>query len=67
MVRLSQKLLPDAERGEDAIQDIVGGGRAGDRVDGPQRGIKIQQQHLVRDAAGSRVARLLQRFARFLQ
>ena len=33
----------DAERGEDAIQDIVGGRRPGDRVDRPQRAVKVQQ------------------------
>ena len=45
--------LPDAERREDAVQDVVGGGRAGDGVDGPQRGVEIEQQHLVRDVAAA--------------
>jgi len=27
--------LPDAEGGEDAVEDVVGGGGAGDSVDGP--------------------------------
>ena len=43
-------LLADAESAEDAVQDVVGGGGAGDGVDGPQRCVEIQQQHLVRDA-----------------
>ena len=41
--------LPMQKVREDSIQDVVGRGGAGDRVDRPQGGVKIQQQHLVRD------------------
>ena len=41
--------LPDAEGGEDQIQDVVGGGLAGQGIEGPESAIEIEQDHLVRD------------------
>ena len=64
---LRLRLLPNTKSGENPVQDVVGGGRAGDRVDRPQRGVEIQQQHLMRDADARRGARLRQGLARFLQ
>ena len=43
------RLLPDTKRGEDAVQNVIGGGRAGNGIERLQRGVKIQQQHLMRD------------------
>src|SRR5258708_10124609 len=57
----------DTERGENAIQKIVGRRRSGDRVDGPQRGVEIEQQHFVRNPKFGGVPRLFQRFTRFAQ
>src|SRR5579862_8079695 len=44
-----RNLLPDAERAEDQIQDVVGRGRAGDGIERAQRVIEVEQQHLVRN------------------
>ena len=46
--------LPDAERGKDQIQDVVGSGLAGERIESPQRAIKVEQNHLVRNGVGVR-------------
>src|SRR5271165_1683817 len=43
-------LLPDTERREYAVKNVVGRRRARDRIQRLQRRIKIQQQHFVRDA-----------------
>src|SRR6185312_13124159 len=40
-------LLPDAERGEDSVKNVVRRGGAGHRVNRSQRRIQIKQQHLV--------------------
>jgi len=42
------------------FKNIVGGGASGDGVDGLQRGIKIQQQHLVRNRGAHGGARFLE-------
>ena len=34
--------LADTEAREDAVEDIVGGGRAGDGVDGRERAVEIE-------------------------
>ena len=61
-------LFSDAEGGEDAVQDVVGGGGAGDGVDRAQRGVEIEQQHLVRDAGLAPPPRAFSRYAaRFAQ
>src|SRR3954451_13975230 len=49
-----------AEGGENPVQDIVRRSSASDAIDGPQRRIEIQQQHLMGDAERGRGARLLQ-------
>ena len=47
---LRAESLADAESGEDPVQNVVGRGGAGDGIDGRERRVKIQQQHLVRGA-----------------
>jgi len=41
------KLFADAEGGEDAVQDVVGGGFAGDGVQRVERAVEIQEEHFV--------------------
>src|SRR5579863_5327689 len=41
--RLVPWLLADAEGGKDAIEDVVGGGGAGDSVDRAEGGVQIQK------------------------
>ncbi len=67
IVIATRSLFANAERREDPVQDIIGRGSAGDRVQRPQRGVKIQQQHFVRDAKLSRFASLCQRLHAFAQ
>ena len=43
-------LLPDAEGGEDKIQHVVGRRLASQGIQGPQRAVQIQQNHLVWNA-----------------
>ena len=43
-------LLPDAEGREDEVEDVVGGGLAGEGVEGPEGAIEVEQDHLVGDA-----------------
>ena len=45
-------LFSDAEGGEDQVEDVVGGGLAGERVESPERAIEIEQDHLVGDGGG---------------
>ncbi len=54
-------LLADAEGGEDAVEDVVGGGGAGDGVDGLEGGVEVEQQHFVGDAGQGRPAASLRR------
>jgi len=56
MVR-NPTLLSDAESAEDQVQDVVGGGGAGDFVERAQGRIKIEQEHLVWHAGGPGVGR----------
>ena len=42
-------LFSDAEGGEDAVKDVIGGGFSGQAVQLPQRCVEIEQQHFVRD------------------
>ena len=51
--------LPDTERGKDAVQDVVCRCRSGDGVDGPEGGVKIQQQHFMGDLELHGPARIL--------
>src|SRR6185437_7162246 len=51
-------LLADAERGEDAVQDVIGRGDAGDGVNGLQSAIEIEQQHLMWHIRVNRTTRL---------
>ena len=67
IVNTTRCLFANAKRRKDPVQDIIGGGGAGDRIEGPQRGVKIQQQHFVRDPEFGRFASLLQRLEAFAQ
>ena len=49
---VSSVLFSDAEGGEDEAEDVVGGGGAGEGVEGAEGGVEIEQKHLVRDAVG---------------
>src|SRR5208283_4633533 len=59
--------FPDTERRKNSIQNIVRRGGAGNRIDRPQGRVKIQQQHLVRDAELDRIASLRERLQRLPQ
>ena len=43
-------LLTDAKCTENQVEDVVGGGGAGDFVERAERVVEIEQQHFVRDA-----------------
>ncbi len=43
-------LLADAEAAEDEVEDVVGGGGSGERVEGAERLVEVDENHLVRDA-----------------
>jgi hypothetical protein len=45
-----RELFPDAEAGEDQVQDVVAGGGAGDFVERAEGAVKIEQKHFVGDA-----------------
>ena len=60
-------LFTDTKRGKNAVQDIVGGGGSGDGIDRAESRIKIQQQHLVRDAEFHGLSSLIERFDTFAQ
>ena len=49
---LDTTLLSDAEGAEDQVEDVVGGGGAGDFVERAQGAVEIEQEHLVRDLGG---------------
>jgi hypothetical protein len=53
-------LLSDAEGAEDEVEDVVGGGGAGDFVEGAEGSVEIEQKHLVRDAGGDGVGRVVE-------
>src|SRR5438270_701202 len=65
--QIAYRSLPDAERRENAIQDIVSRLCTGDRVDGPQGCIEIQQEHLVGNRRLYCPARFFQPCGRFAQ
>src|ERR1019366_10784312 len=52
--------LPHAERGEDAVENVVRASGAGDGIDRPESGVEIQQQHLVGNAGCDSGARLFE-------
>jgi hypothetical protein len=54
-------LLSDAEGAEDQVEDVVGGGGAGDFVEGAEGSVEVEQKHLVRDAGGDGVGRVVER------
>ena len=43
--------LSDAKRAEDKVKNVVGGGRSGDRIEGPKSAVEIEQQHFMRNFA----------------
>src|SRR5450432_2516009 len=45
-------LLSDAECGEDEVEDVVGGGFAGEAVDVGEGGVGVEREHCVGGAAG---------------
>src|SRR5271165_2793903 len=45
-------LLSDAEGAEDQVEDVVGGGGAGNGVEGAEGAVEIEQQHFVGDFRG---------------
>src|SRR5436853_7401014 len=45
----STALFPNAKTAEDQIQDVVGSGVAGERVEGAKGTVEVEQQHLVRN------------------
>ena len=46
----------DAERAEDQIEDVVGGGGAGDFVERAERAVEVEQMHFVRGVALDRAS-----------
>jgi len=55
------KLLSDAEGAEDQIEDVIGGGGAGDFVEGAEGSVEIEQEHLVGDSVDYGVGRGVER------
>jgi len=41
--------FPYAEAAEDQVEDVIGGGSAGDFVERPQGAVKVEEQHFVRN------------------
>ena len=54
-------LLSDAEGAEDQVENVVGGGGAGDFVEGAEGSVEVEQKHLVRDAGGDGIGRVVER------
>jgi len=44
---LEAALFPDAEGGKDQMENVVGGGLPGERIQGPECAIEVEQDHLV--------------------
>src|ERR1700757_123031 len=61
---LDLPLLSNAERAEDQIEDVVVRRNPGYLIQWPQRVVKVQQQHLVRNPVSDRLPRRLQRCQR---
>src|SRR6187455_2521948 len=57
--------LADAECREDPVQNVVSRGGAGDRVDRRERGVQVEQNHLMRDAELHGALGVVQRIERF--
>ena len=64
---LVYRLFSYAECGKNAVQDVIGRSGTGNGIDGPQSGIKVHQQHFVRDAERYRAASVLKSFERFFE
>ena len=60
-------LLADAEGGEDAVQDIVRGGDAGDGVDGLEGTVEVEQEEFVGKAGARCFARLFEHGGSFAE
>ena len=54
-------LLSDAEGAEDQVEDVVGGGDTGDFVEGAEGSVEVEEKHLVGDAGGDGVGRVVER------
>ena len=48
-------LLSDAEGAKDQVEDVVGGGGAGDFVERAESVVEIEEEHFVGDASGDGV------------
>jgi len=59
LMLLEAKLLSDAETTEDQIQDVVGGGGAGDFIECFQCVVQVKQDHLMGDAVLGSTSRRL--------
>ena len=57
-VKRYRDLLSNAEGGEDEVKDIVGGGGAGELVEGAEGGVEIEEKHLVGSVSGGRLVGL---------
>ena len=61
---LGATLLSDAERAENEIQNVVGGGGARNLVKRAQGAVEIEQQHFVGDSRGDSTAGCLESYDR---
>ena len=52
---LDASSFSDAKRGEDQVEDVVGGGGAGDFVELAEGAVEVEQEHFVRGVALDRV------------
>ena len=59
--RWTATLFSDAEGAEDQVEDVVGGGGAGDFVERTQGSVEIEQEHLVGDSGDNGVGRGVER------
>src|SRR5579884_3111625 len=60
-------LLADAECRKNTIQNIIGRSGSGERINRLQRGVELEQQHLMRDLEFCGLFRLAQRLQTFPQ
>ena len=58
---LDTTLLSDAKGAEDQVEDVVGGGDAGDFVERAEGSVEVEEKHLVGDAGGHGVGRVVER------
>jgi hypothetical protein len=54
---LEAGLFSDAEGGEDAVEDVIRGGGAGEGVEGFEGGVEVEEEHFVRDLLGDGLLR----------